>query len=111
MGYRRRPFSCRVTSSPLRSGESAGELTGGPVNNELTGSGTDLLIDALLDSPDMQIFLQRLVTISAIELAQVAGEAHCSVTVWRQRRPLTICSSDPETAAMDEVQYGSKQGP
>ena len=81
------------------------------MNNELTRSGTDVLLDVLLDSPDLGVFLQRLVAISVAELSKVTGDAHCSVTVWRKRRPFTICSSDPETAAMDELQYASKQGP
>jgi len=81
------------------------------MDNELTRSGTEVLIDALLDSPDLGVFLQRLVTISAAELSQGAGEAHCSVTVWRKRRPFTIASSSPEAAAMDEEQYASGQGP
>ena len=81
------------------------------MNNELTESGADTLIDALLDSPDLNVFLQRLVEISVTELGQHTAEAHCSVTVWRKRRPYTIASSDPETAAMDEEQYASGQGP
>lgn len=81
------------------------------MDSELTEAQTDVLIDALLDSPDMSVFLQRLVQISSHQLGQGQAEAHCSVTVWRNRRPVTVCSSDPETAAMDEVQYASKQGP
>jgi len=81
------------------------------VDGEVTYSGTDVLIDALLDSTDMKVFLQRLVEISRRELDRVLIEAHCSVTVYRDRRPVTVCSSDPATAAMDEVQYESKQGP
>jgi len=81
------------------------------VNDELTGVGTDALIDVLLDSPDMNVFLQRLVDISSHEFGQGLAEAHCSITVWRNRRPVTVCSSDPETVAMDEIQYSSKQGP
>ncbi len=81
------------------------------MDNELTRSGTDVLIDALLDSPDLGVFLQRLADISAAELSQGSVEAHCSVTAWRKRRPYTIASSSPEAAAMDEAQYSSNQGP
>jgi hypothetical protein len=81
------------------------------MDGEVTYSGTDVLIDALLDSTDMTVFLQRLVEISCRELDRVLTKAHCSVTVYRDRRPVTVCSSDPATAAMDEVQYESKQGP
>lgn len=31
------------------------------MNGELTASGTEVLIDTLLDSPDMTVFLQRLI--------------------------------------------------
>jgi hypothetical protein len=81
------------------------------MDNELTRSGTDVLIDALLDSPDLAVFLERLTVVSAAELSRAAGDAHCSVTVWRKRRPFTIASSSPEAAAMDEAQYASNQGP
>jgi hypothetical protein len=81
------------------------------VDSELTYAQSGVLIDVLLDSPDMEVFLQRLVGISAQKLGQALPEVHCSVTVLRDRRPVTVCSSDPETAAMDEVQYASKRGP
>jgi len=81
------------------------------MDNELTDAQTDVLIDVLLDSPDMDVFLQRLVQISARELGQSQAEAHCSVTVVRNRRPVTVCSTDPMTAALDEVQYAFKRGP
>jgi ANTAR domain len=81
------------------------------VDRDLTDAQTDVLIDVLLDSPDMDVFLQRLVQISSRELGRVLAEAHCSVTVVRNRRPVTVCSSDPETAALDEVQYSSNRGP
>ncbi len=81
------------------------------MESELTDAQADVLIDVLLDSPDMMVFLQRLVEISSLELGQGLAEAHCSITVWRNRRPVTVCSSDPEAAAMDEVQYSSKRGP
>jgi hypothetical protein len=81
------------------------------VDSELTDARSGVLIDVLLDSPDMEVFLQRLVGISAQKLGQALPEVRCSVTVLRDRRPVTVCSSDPETAAMDEVQYASKRGP
>ncbi|MEV7661974.1 GAF and ANTAR domain-containing protein [Paenarthrobacter sp. NPDC089316] len=81
------------------------------MNGELTDAQTDVLIDVLLDSPDMTVFLQRLIQISSRELGHVLGEGHCSVTVLRERKPVTVCASDPETAVMDEAQYASRQGP
>lgn len=73
--------------------------------------GSDVLIEALLDSADMTVFLQRLVEISCTELGQGTGDARCSVTVVRHRRPVTVCNSDLEVAGMDEIQYASGQGP
>jgi ANTAR domain len=81
------------------------------VDGDLTDAQTDVLIDVLLDSADMSVFLQRLVHISSRKLQQSLAGGHCSVTVLRDRRPVTVCSSDPETAVMDEVQYASKRGP
>ena len=81
------------------------------VDYELTDTQTEGLIEVLLDSADMHVFLQRLVQISAHEIGRSQAEPHCSVTVVRNRRPVTVCSSDPETAVLDEVQYASKRGP
>jgi len=84
------------------------------VDNEVThvrSLGPEALIEALLESAEMKVFLERLVELAGAELSQGAGGAHCSVTVSRSHRPITVCSTDPETAAMDELQYASKQGP
>jgi hypothetical protein len=77
------------------------------VNGELTSAPSDALIDMLLETPDMALFLQRLVDLSSTELHQ----AHCSLTLWRKRRPATVCSTDAVTAALDELQYAAGQGP
>jgi len=81
------------------------------VDSKLIGTRTDPLIDVLLDSADMKVFLERLVELASAELGQGTNGASCSVTVYRNRRPVTVCSNDPEATAMDEVQYASKQGP
>jgi len=81
------------------------------VNEELTRSGTEILLDALIDSRHLKVFLQRLIDMAIAETGQDASDVHCSVTMSRNRRPLTVVSSDPQAAAMDEVQYASKQGP
>jgi hypothetical protein len=81
------------------------------VTGELTDVQADVLIDVLLDSPDMDVFLRRLVDICRQELGQALGEVHCSVTVVRERKAATVCSSDAETAVFDELQYSSKEGP
>ncbi|GAB5077225.1 GAF and ANTAR domain-containing protein [Arthrobacter sp. AD-310] len=73
----------------------------------MTDARSDELIDVLLDTPDMAVFLQQLVELSSREL----GQPHCSITVWRKRRPVTVNSTDPQTAALDEIQYGFKKGP
>jgi hypothetical protein len=81
------------------------------VDSKLTSTRTDPLIDVLLESADMKVFLARLVELASAELGTGMAGASCSVTVYRNRRPVTVCSSDPTAADMDEVQYASKQGP
>lgn len=81
------------------------------MNSELTGAGTDVLLDALLGSPEMHVFLQRLESIAGAAFADGEHPAHCSVALWRKRRPLTIVRSDPDTAALDDVQYATNEGP
>jgi GAF domain-containing protein len=50
------------------------------------------------------------------DLARLAGRvvtpaASCGITLAQDRLPLTVASSDPRAAHVDEVQYGSDQGP
>ena len=67
-------------------------------------------MDLLLESADLAGFLQRLAQLCAHELSG-PDEAHCSVTVDRERRKATLANSSDTAARMDEVQYSCGEGP
>jgi GAF domain-containing protein len=77
---------------------------------ELSATGSEDLLDLLLDSDDLATFLQRLCEVAAGDLSG-PDEVHCSVTVSRERRKDTIASSGEMAAAMDEIQYSCGEGP
>lgn len=41
----------------------------------------------------------------------ISPEAACGITLRRDRKPLTVASTDPLADQVDEVQYGEDQGP
>ena len=64
----------------------------------------------LLDSPDLTTFLGQLTKVAAAEMSR-HGAAHCSITLFRDRRHSTAAFSDDSVVTLDETQYGSLEGP
>ena len=79
--------------------------------SEISVTGTEELLDLLLESHDLTTFLQRLAEVAARDLSGPADQVHCSVTVARERRRDTIANSDEAAARMDEIQYSCGEGP
>jgi hypothetical protein len=77
---------------------------------EISATGTEELLDLLLESHDLATFLGRLSEVAARDLSE-RDQVRCSVTVARERRKETIASSDEVAAAMDEIQYSCGEGP
>jgi GAF domain-containing protein len=69
------------------------------------------LQDMVLDSVDVQEFLDGLMTVAAEAFTGSHGEVFCGVTLLRPRLAATVASSSDEARAMDEVQYGFDDGP
>ncbi|MFL6143711.1 MAG: GAF and ANTAR domain-containing protein [Labedaea sp.] len=65
------------------------------------------LQELLLDTEDIQDFLDQLARVAA---AIVAGGS-CGITLRRDGRAMTVASSDDRATRVDEVQYGHDQGP
>ena len=78
--------------------------------DELTGTTTEQFMSLLLEGTQLAEFLQRLTEVCAEELSG-PDEAHCSVTVQRERRDATIAHSSGAAARMDELQYSCGEGP
>lgn len=82
------------------------------MDRELTGSDERVLLESLLDSPDLKSFLARLTALCESRLSAALDSAvHCSVTVYRDLRGYTVVAGDDVAGNMDEIQYSGGQGP
>ncbi|WP_049822660.1 GAF and ANTAR domain-containing protein [Arthrobacter sp. H41] len=70
-----------------------------------------LMQDMVLESSDVQDFLDNLVKVSAEAFTGAHGEVFCGVTLLRPRSMITIAGSSDQARQMDEVQYGFDDGP
>ena len=66
------------------------------------------LFDLMVATPSMGTFLDDLARLAATVLTPPAS---CGITLAQDHLPLTVASSDPLAAHVDEVQYGEDQGP
>jgi GAF domain-containing protein len=66
------------------------------------------LADLMVATPSMDGFLDDLARLAT---DVIAPPASCGITLDQNSQPLTVASSDPLAAHLDEVQYGHDQGP
>ena len=70
------------------------------------------LQDLILNSEEIDVFLDGMVKIASRELSEVTGSPiHAAVTLLRPRRAATVASSSDQARNMDEVQYAFDDGP
>lgn len=69
------------------------------------------LQDLVLDSADVEQFLEDLALFSASRLSSPAHEVLCGITVIRRKRASTVASSNPAARVMDETQNRYGDGP
>ncbi|YCK79763.1 GAF and ANTAR domain-containing protein (plasmid) [Arthrobacter sp. D3-18] len=86
-----------------------------PTEHETTdgtkGAGTtEHLQDLALASDDLGQFLQELALMSAKVLSE-KNDLLSSVTLRRQKKPVTVAFSTPQAKDLDELQYGAGTGP
>jgi GAF domain-containing protein len=67
--------------------------------------------DLLLETHDLESFLNALTHISAETLSVAGGPVHCGITLRRHRRAGTVASSSELAQELDEVQYSYGDGP
>lgn len=72
---------------------------------------TALLQDLVLESRDVQEFLDRLVSVASEAFSGAYGTVFCGITLLRPRSMATVASSSEEAQRMDEIQYGFNDGP
>jgi GAF domain-containing protein len=72
---------------------------------------TARLQDMVLESADVQEFLDGLVRVAVDSFSRADEEVFCGITLLRPHSAATVASSSIEAQAMDEVQYGYGDGP
>ena len=77
------------------------------VENDVAASIAELQ-NLLLGTQSVEDFLQELAILAA---RRVTGGLSCGITLQPNGRPLTVASSDTLAEQMDEVQYGTGNGP
>lgn len=70
-----------------------------------------LVQDMLLDTQDVQDFLDELARFSAESISGPRGRIYCGVTLLRHRSAATVASSNDHAQAVDEIQYQFGDGP
>ncbi|HEY0816621.1 MAG TPA: GAF and ANTAR domain-containing protein [Pseudonocardia sp.] len=73
-----------------------------------SAAATAELQQLLLATDGIDDFLQQLAHLAA---AMLPGELSCGITVRRDRRPITVASSDERASQVDEIQYSHDRGP
>ena len=72
---------------------------------------TDYLQELILETDDVEEFLNEFAAFSANQLFDRTGGVLCGVTLLRSRRAGTVASSSPEAKELDEIQYRHADGP
>ncbi|MCU1517386.1 MAG: hypothetical protein JWQ75_2107 [Pseudarthrobacter sp.] len=67
--------------------------------------------DLLLDTQDVEDFLNELARYSAENLSGPRGKVHCGITLLRNRTAVTVASSGKRALILDELQYEFGDGP
>lgn len=104
----------------MSTNRSLSELPAGKdarsVDSSAAEDGNDFTSDAILPQLTELLFATASLEDFLTDLAKLATETFtsatsCGITLRRDRRPLTVCSSDALAMAVDELQYERKSGP
>ncbi len=71
----------------------------------------ELLQDLILETDDVDEFLNELARHAASSLASIGGEVLCGITLRRHKRAATVASNNERARTMDEIQYQFEEGP
>lgn len=72
---------------------------------------TSYVQDLLLETKDVEDFLNELARYSSEQLSGPHGQVHCGITLLRNRSAGTVASSSEQARAVDEIQYQFRDGP
>jgi hypothetical protein len=99
------PSSVIITEAWLHESRSAVSY---PFDHALLASAYGQFLGLLVEAPDVDAFLDKMVRLAADVVTPVAA---CGVTVRRDGQPFTVASSNDLAARVDEIQYGTDEGP
>lgn len=71
----------------------------------------EFMRDLLMETHDLESFLNALTHVSADTLANGQGPVHCGITLRRHKRAGTVASNSALAQELDEVQYSYGEGP
>lgn len=83
------------------------EPTADPVSKPIVGT----LQDLVLDSGDVEKFLDNLAELAVAQLSSPGNDVLCGVTLLRPRKAETVASSSEPARKLDELQYNFRDGP
>lgn len=78
-----------------------------PVSEPVAGT----LQDLVLDSGDVEKFLDNLAELAVARLSSPDNDVLCGVTLLRPRKSVTVASSSKPARKLDELQYNFGDGP
>jgi GAF domain-containing protein len=101
-----------VTSSSVIFGRSVASGSRHPVSDRfddsVMASAYGQLLGLLVESPDIDALLEKVVRLTA---EVVTPAAACGITVRRGGQPFSAATSNDLAAQVDELQYGTDEGP
>ncbi len=74
-------------------------------------TGSQYLQEVILESSEIDSFLNALTRLAVHELSDAGEEILCGITLLRHKRGGTVASSSHEAQNLDEIQYSYKDGP
>jgi GAF domain-containing protein len=107
-------ISRSVGASADRFEEAAGTRRRDPAPGRapaLSARTATFLQDLVLDSTDVDQFLNNLARVAARHLSRLDHEVSCGVTLLRPRHAKTLASSRPYAVELDRIQYSFGDGP
>jgi hypothetical protein len=72
---------------------------------------TEHLHELVLNSSDVEDFLNALAQVSARNLSEPGDEIMCAITLLRQRKAATVASSSPDAKAIAHLEYEFSETP
>ncbi|MCD5344419.1 GAF and ANTAR domain-containing protein [Arthrobacter sp. AK04] len=72
---------------------------------------TEHLHELVLNSSDVEDFLNELAQVSARNLSEPGDEIMCAITLLRQRKAATVASSSPDAKAIAHLEYEFSETP